>query len=212
MHKCVFISKSNYVLMQEIRITAKKFGIEIIPCKYIFEMLENDFGDIDAILFESNNNLAEFQSIDFAKDKIFYFNDNKIERLVDDKCYNCLEEFLSSEIFKRTNNEKRFYQNDEIAITKKMIELGVRFNTWQSRFLKMLLIDMQNLGIEKSNREFIESEAIKYGVVRKNIYNSLRPPLKQIASELYKKKCSLISNRISQIIDALYLYIVKEIG
>ena len=211
MHKCVFLSNGNYVLMQEIRLTAKRYDIEIVPCKYIFEMLKNDLGNFDAVLLENFDYIDKLKNIGFVTEKIFYFDDNNIVKVIDNKRYSSLEEFFDSEYFKQTNEKKSNHQSDEV-VTQKLTELCVKFNTWQSRFLKVVLLDMQNMGIEKCNHKFITNEAIKYGIVRKNIYNSLRPFLKQLANNLSQKSGLQVSNKTNEIIDKIYLYTVKGIG
>ena len=211
MHKCIFLSSSNYVLMQEIRLVAKNYGVEIVPCKYIFEILQKDYIDYDAIIVEDLSMLNQIDNLDWLKEKLYCLKDSKVFGLYKKDTYKGLEHFFDSKVF-NTIFVKSIVCKDEDYILEKFVKLKVVFNTWQSRFLKAVLFDMQSNNIKKCNHDFIKSEMIKYNVSSKNIYNSLRPLLKQISYELNKQTGVTIKNRINNIIDDIYVYAFEEIG
>lgn len=195
------------MLMYNIRNISKQKGIEIIPCKNVFEMFSNFQENTSVILIEKVDKFlnCEVTFTDKFNKKVYFVDDYKIYNATRDLVFENIEEFFDSNVFKISSSQSLF--DNEKIISKKFDELGIGMNTWISRFIKNIISEMRKRNITKVNKQLIEEIGKLNELKCKNIYDSIRPTLKKYATLINEKTKSNVKNSgVKQILDLLYAY------
>ena len=203
---CIFLSDSNIELMSSIRDYSRKIGIEISPCRQIMEMLYLYNKGANAILIEKVDkfgNLKDYISEQNNKD-FFYLQNHQVFDLNNKLVYKSLENFFKSKIFKQKIIR---YTNANDKISKKLNELGIVFNTWNSRCIKLILQQMVKENKPVATLHMMQMIAISCGSKVKVLYDKLRPTLKQYTIRLNNQTNQKNDTRkVRQMLNVLYDY------
>ncbi|MBO5884251.1 MAG: DUF3839 domain-containing protein [Clostridia bacterium] len=201
---CIFLSNSNIELMTVLRIKSLQYNIELSPCKKILEMIDLQNKGANAVLVEK---IIEFEEIgkyisNENKSKVFYFQNNKVFDCNNNLVFKNIESFFKSKIFKqRIKNFRK--AKDEISV--KLTQLGIVFNTWQSRCIKQIL--ECKLKDEISTDKILNMVSINYGCRLKVLYDSIRPILKDFVCRInLKTKQQNNISKIHNMINTVYNY------
>lgn len=211
MKKFIFLSNATSLAVQiyNLRIVSKKYDVEIEPCKHIFEMLDKCNSGIKTILIDENYSLDLPEEL---KEKLcthtYFLSNNVIKNFANEIMFDSYEKFFENIDFQVKDIDKS--QNFEAVVTQKLKTLGVAVNSWQSRFIKYVLLEMQKQGISEVNKNFIELCARKNQINCKNVYDAIRPTLKQYVVLMQQKNLTQSTAKVTTIFNELYEYITKN--
>lgn len=201
---CILLSNSNIALMTLLREQSLKHDIELSPCRQIVEMLDLLKKGANAVLVERTvefGNICEYVSKE-NKNKFFYFQDNKIFDCNNNIAFKNTESFFKSRIFKQRIKNS---ENTEDKISIKLNELGVVFNTWQSRCIKHIIecIAKENISIN----EVLSMVSICCGYGQKVMSDALRSTLKDYVERINDRNHQQNDTvKVNSMINTIYNY------
>lgn len=198
---CIFLSKSNIELMTNLRECSRKYNIELSPCKHITEMLDLYKNGANAILIEKTDEFLKIEKYISPKilNELFFIQNNKIFNMQDALVYKTTEDFFKSNIFK--NNIQILDANK--IVTQKLQTLGIVFNNWTSRCIKLIVVEMFKQKSENVSTQILEMVAINNNLTLRALQNSIRPVLKQY-TQLIKNTTK--TSKVKEMINLIYTY------
>ncbi len=208
--ECIFLSDDNYCMLYNLRKASLTKGIEIVPCRNIFDMLSKFHDGVNAVLVELTEKFEGIKKYisNEHTNKIFYIKDDKIYDLNKSIVYESINEFLSSNLFYsivyKFNSEKCLQR-----INDRFNKLGAVVNSTYSLYIKTLIFEMKKLCIPKITKQLMEDIATSNCINCNNLCDLIRPTVKEYAKLLEQKNFNLKSTRVKDVINDLYKYCLE---
>ena len=210
MKKCLLLSNSDVVLLYNVRQIANKFKIQIVPCKYVFEMLDHFNDGVNAVLIDDNYNfLSQYVLGQEVLQYCYFFKNNYILNHKKEVVFKSLDEFFVADIFNK--DLPLNFDNDYNLVSNSLSSLGIVSNSWKDRFIKLVLCEMHKSANNNVNGDIVKLVAQKCEVKCKNIYDAIRPIIKQYTQIISAKlNINFSKVKVNEVFNFLYNHVFKN--